>query len=448
MWIVAVKCDRIRWSSAVGFLVKCRQIVGQVYQILQGAYRVAWRKAGSTDRWLHRDVYALESGASVRTWPLDPGTYEVRLYVKPPRSGDRAPGDADLAFAATVAAPGAQETQEAPPEITSAGPALEWARVNGAELALRFDAALDESSVPAGSAFAVSAAGAARAVSAVAVSRETVTLTLAQAVPPGAAVTLGYAPPAAGMLRAAGGGAGVAAFSGVAVANDTGSRQRQAGLAARVADAPAAHRGRGTFTVKVAFSDAVRGTAKAAEGTVRVAGGTLVRARRDGGADRWALDVRPSSRAAVTLTLPATEDCAARGAVCTADGRRLLVPLVHTVPGPVTLSVADARATEGEDATIDFAVSLSRAAPGPVTVRYRTRSGTAKAGRDFAAARGTLTFAAGETERTVPVAVIDDAHDEGEEAFTLLLSGKRHFKPIPLRRFPPGDFHVQCLPRS
>ncbi len=41
MWIVAVKCDRIRWSSAVGFLVKCRQIVGQVYQILQARSRTS-----------------------------------------------------------------------------------------------------------------------------------------------------------------------------------------------------------------------------------------------------------------------------------------------------------------------------------------------------------------------------------------------------------------------
>ena len=58
----------------------------------------------------------------------------------------------------------------------------------------------------------------------------------------------------------------------------------------------------------------------------------------------------------------------------------------------------------------------------PVTVRYRTKNGTAKAGKDYSKASGTLTFAAGETAKTVSVAVLDDAHDEGTETFTLRLS--------------------------
>ncbi|MYG28837.1 MAG: hypothetical protein F4213_22945, partial [Boseongicola sp. SB0677_bin_26] len=90
--------------------------------------------------------------------------------------------------------------------------------------------------------------------------------------------------------------------------------------------------------------------------------------------------------------------------------------------GPPALSVADARAKEGEDATIDFAVTLSRAATGPVTVRYATRDGTARKGEDYRQAKGTLAFAAGETSRTVSVTVLDDAVDEGEETFRLLLT--------------------------
>ena len=57
-----------------------------------------------------------------------------------------------------------------------------------------------------------------------------------------------------------------------------------------------------------------------------------------------------------------------------------------------------------------------------MTVRYRTKNGTAKAGKDYSKASGTLTFAAGETAKTVSVAVLDDAHDEGTETFTLRLS--------------------------
>ncbi len=92
------------------------------------------------------------------------------------------------------------------------------------------------------------------------------------------------------------------------------------------------------------------------------------------------------------------------------------------VRGPARIRVAAARAKEGKDASLDFAVTLSRSASGPVSVDYATENGTATAGEDYTAASGTLVFAAGETEKTVSVALLDDAHDEGKETFTLKLS--------------------------
>ena len=86
------------------------------------------------------------------------------------------------------------------------------------------------------------------------------------------------------------------------------------------------------------------------------------------------------------------------------------------------LSVADARVTEASDATLAFSVTLASAATHPVTVAYATADGTAKAGEDYTATSGTLAFAAGETAKTVSVAVLDDVHDEGEETLTLTLS--------------------------
>ncbi len=94
----------------------------------------------------------------------------------------------------------------------------------------------------------------------------------------------------------------------------------------------------------------------------------------------------------------------------------------HKVDWRPTLSVADARANEGAGAAVAFEVSLSRAAAGAVTVDYATADGTAEAGADYTAASGTLTFAAGETMKTVSVALLDDALDEGEETFSLTLS--------------------------
>ena len=67
-------------------------------------------------------------------------------------------------------------------------------------------------------------------------------------------------------------------------------------------------------------------------------------------------------------------------------------------------------------------MTLDRAASETVTVDYATTDGTAQAGQDYTAAKGTLTFAAGETRKTVSIAVLDDAHDEGEETLTLTLS--------------------------
>ena len=89
---------------------------------------------------------------------------------------------------------------------------------------------------------------------------------------------------------------------------------------------------------------------------------------------------------------------------------------------PPELSVADARAEEGTDASLDFAVTLDPESTGEVTVDYATADGTATAGDDYTATSGTLTFAAGETSKTVSVPVLEDNHDEGSETLTLRLS--------------------------
>ena len=67
-------------------------------------------------------------------------------------------------------------------------------------------------------------------------------------------------------------------------------------------------------------------------------------------------------------------------------------------------------------------MTLHRAASGPVTVDYATEDRTATAGADYQALAGTLTFAAGERTKTVEVALLDDAVDEGRETFRLRLS--------------------------
>ena len=89
----------------------------------------------------------------------------------------------------------------------------------------------------------------------------------------------------------------------------------------------------------------------------------------------------------MSITLPATANCGSAGAICTSDGRPLSNSNSASVIGPVGISVADARVEE-----------------------------------DYTAASGTLSFQAGESSATIEVAVLDDAHDEGEETLTLRLS--------------------------
>jgi hypothetical protein len=89
------------------------------------------------------------------------------------------------------------------------------------------------------------------------------------------------------------------------------------------------------------------------------------------------------------------------------------------------LSVADVRVTEGHSGTTNavLTVTLSPAATGTVTVGYATANGTATAGSDYTATSGSLTFAAGETSKTVTVPVLGDAVAESDETFYLALSG-------------------------
>ena len=91
--------------------------------------------------------------------------------------------------------------------------------------------------------------------------------------------------------------------------------------------------------------------------------------------------------------------------------------------GTPELSASDARVREGPHSRLAFQVTLSRASAAAVSVRYSTADGTATAGLDYVATSGRLTFAPGQTERTVSVQVLHDAHGEGAETLTLRLSG-------------------------
>ncbi len=91
---------------------------------------------------------------------------------------------------------------------------------------------------------------------------------------------------------------------------------------------------------------------------------------------------------------------------------------------PPALSITDVMQQEGNRGTnrLVFTVTLSTASTQPVTVAYATGTGTATAGSDYQAASGTLTFAPGETSKTITVPVIGDRLPEPNETFSVNLS--------------------------
>ena len=95
------------------------------------------------------------------------------------------------------------------------------------------------------------------------------------------------------------------------------------------------------------------------------------------------------------------------------------------------VSVRDAYGFEDRRSihTLHFRVFLSRRLRIPVRVDYATSDITTTAGADYPATSGTLTFAPGETAKTISVPVLEDSHDEDPERLTLTLSN-----PHPWRR--------------
>ncbi|MBL0086594.1 MAG: hypothetical protein IPP44_07800 [Ideonella sp.] len=90
--------------------------------------------------------------------------------------------------------------------------------------------------------------------------------------------------------------------------------------------------------------------------------------------------------------------------------------------GTPAISIADMAVDESTNIA-RFSVWLDRPSTSTVTVRYSTADDTAKAGQDFLAGAGTLSFAPGEVVKTVAVDIVNDALAEVDESFQVLLSG-------------------------
>ena len=123
-----------------------------------------------------------------------------------------------------------------------------------------------------------------------------------------------------------------------------GDGDGEAALTASFEDVPETHDGDNAFTFGLRFSEEVAvGFRTLRDEAFEVTGGAVDKAkRREAGSNlAWTITVEPAGRGAVTVELPATTDCGASGAVCTADGRGLSNAPSATVAGPSAQAVVD-----------------------------------------------------------------------------------------------------------
>jgi Ca2+-binding RTX toxin-like protein len=105
------------------------------------------------------------------------------------------------------------------------------------------------------------------------------------------------------------------------------------------------------------------------------------------------------------------------------------------------LSVIQKPVYEGDTGTTDYPVTLKLSTPASnnISLDYQTLAGDAKAGSDFIAANGTVTFLAGESTALVTIKVYGDTEVEPDENFTLQLSNPQGIRLI-------NDLPTQDIP--
>ncbi len=177
--------------------------------------------------------------------------------------------------------------------------------------------------------------------------------------------------------------------------------------------------------VAVSQSGAVAQPSALGARTVTIAAGTASAAFTVATVDDTADEPDGTVRAALAAGAGYTVGTASGAAVAVADNDEVALPAFVPKRGI---------AREGTHDAVVFTVRLSHASTQTVAVDWTTADAAgpwarrvlpATAGADYVAASGTLTFAAGETRKTVSVALLDDAIDEGMEYFLLRFSNLR-----------------------
>ena len=141
----------------------------------------------------------------------------------------------------------------------------------------------------------------------------------------------------------------------------------------------------------------------------------------------------PAGQTSATIAVPVVGDRLAETAE--AFSLRLTSPtnafiadgfgLATIIDNEPRISINNVSKSEGnaKTTTLTFTVRLSAAYDQAVTVNYATANGSATAGSDYQAKTGSVTFAPGETIKTITIVVNGDKTRESNEAFLVDLFG-------------------------
>jgi len=110
----------------------------------------------------------------------------------------------------------------------------------------------------------------------------------------------------------------------------------------------------------------------------------------------------------------------ASGALVSSNG---VGAIVDNEPQISIGDVTKAEGKKGQTTLLVFTVTLSTAYDQAVTMSYRTLDGSTRAGEDYIGKSGTLTFAPGETQKSITIEVKGDNKREADEVFYLDLFG-------------------------
>ncbi len=138
-----------------------------------------------------------------------------------------------------------------------------------------------------------------------------------------------------------------------------------------------------------------------------------------GSGANWTVKATPKANqnGTATVTLIVTE-----GANVVRTTFDLVVtPPVVNQPG-VAEFAASSQTVNENDGTVTLTLTRHDGSLGAIDVDYATRGGTATSNSDFTSKSGRIRFAAGETTKTITIALRNDTRTEAEEAFTVSLT--------------------------